>query len=499
MVTTENWFQNWHPPTTLFTEQQPFQPIHFQNSSPAFEYGYQLSQNSPNVGPNSFLTYLVSLSMVKPPGSEYIDNRASRHSTRGYGNRNQLINLETTGPFKTWYYWNVLDFAYPSETDRDIAIQNEDFIPKNNLPLGVEVYGNRIFVSMPKWKPGVPATLAVIPRVPKEPSPKLVPYPNWEWHTSGGCESITSVFRVDADTCGRLWVLDSGLIHVTVKPQQVCPPKILVFDLKSDELLVKYELPEEFIKQDSLYSNIIVDVRDDCDNVYAYLADVWRYGIVVFSLTKMRSWRVTDHLFYPEPLAAAYKVHHLDFEWTDGIFGMSLSPYNPRQPDRILYFNPMSSFREFYVQTSVIRNETGWSKIKDAFRVIGQSRGKSGHMSASRISKNGIMFYNLVTRDSVGCWDIRKPYKRSNLGVVAQDPETMVFPNDLKIDKERRQSVWVISNKLPFYLYEGLDPNNINFRIMSAYVDEASKNTICDPNFSYYDTYNEYFNDEDCY
>lgn len=55
---------------------------------------------------------------------------------------------------------------------------------------------------------------------------------------------------------------------------------------------------------------LIIDmfIRDDCNVVHAYLTDVWRFGLVVFSLEKMRAWRITDHLFYPEPLAAAYKV-----------------------------------------------------------------------------------------------------------------------------------------------------------------------------------------------
>lgn len=109
------------------------------------------------------------------------------------------------------------------------------------------------------------------------------------------------------------------------------------------------------------------------------------------------------------------------------------------------------------------------------------------------------MFYNLVTRDSVGCWDSRKPYKRSNLGVVAKSSETLVFPNDIKIDQEPRQSVWVLSNWLPYYLYEGLSEDQINFRIMSAYTDEAIRNTICDPNVSTYDTYVEFDGEEDCY
>lgn len=280
----------------------------------------------------------------------------------------------------------------------------------------------------------------------------------------------------------------------------MCPPAIYIFDLNTDQLILRYELPEEFIKQDSLYSNIVVDLRDhDCVNVHAYLADVWRFGLVVFNFKLMKSWRITDHLFFPDPLAAAYNVHGVEFEWTDGLFGLALSPYNKKTQDRTLYFHPMSSFREFYAKTSVIQNETGWKDVKDAFKVLGQSRGKFGHASASGIDRNGIMFFNLVTRDSVGCWDSRKPYKRENIGIVATSTSTLVFPNDLKIDDEKRQSVWVLSNRLPIYLYRQLDTNEINFRVMSAYVDEAISGTICDPQVWNYDTFKSYPDGEDCY
>ncbi|KAJ8958787.1 hypothetical protein NQ314_006350 [Rhamnusium bicolor] len=125
------------------------------------------------------------------------------------------------------------------------------------------------------------------------------------------CDGITSVFRVQADSCGRLWVLDSGQIHVTVDPKQICHPQLLIFDLETDELLTRYVLPAEFIKENGLYSNIIVDIRDDCENVHAYLTDVWRFGLVVFSLKKMKAWLINDHLFFPDPLAAAYKVYSI--------------------------------------------------------------------------------------------------------------------------------------------------------------------------------------------
>lgn len=89
--------------------------------------------------------------------------------------------LERSGPLKTIYKWKSIDFAYDSETEREIAKKTKEFVPENNLPLGLEVYKDRIFVSFPKWKQGVPLTLGYVPKIAKEPSPKIMPYPNWQW------------------------------------------------------------------------------------------------------------------------------------------------------------------------------------------------------------------------------------------------------------------------------------------------------------------------------
>lgn len=302
---------------------------------------------------------------------------------------------------------------------------------------------------------------------------------------------------MQADVCGRLWVLDSGQIDVAINPKQVCPPTIYVFDLKSDNLLLRYEMPPDFIKQDSLFSNIVIDIRNnDCQNAYAYVTDVWRFGLVVYSFKTGKSWRLFDHLFYPDPLAAAYELNGLEWEWTDGVFGIALSPYDENTKDRILYYHPMSSFREFYSYASIVQNETGWMNIKEAFRVLGDSRGKHGQASASAMDRNGVLFFNLVTRNSIGCWDSGKSYKRTNMDVVAYNNETLIFPNDLKIDNEDRQSLWILSNRLPYFIYKFLDYNQYNFRIMTTFIDEAISDGICNPSFSYGDSYDVNF--EDC-
>lgn len=56
---------------------------------------------------------------------------------------------------------------------------------QNVIPLGVERWKDRVFISTPRWKRGVPATLSSLPVTPTSPSPNLQPYPNWDWHNAG--------------------------------------------------------------------------------------------------------------------------------------------------------------------------------------------------------------------------------------------------------------------------------------------------------------------------
>ncbi|XP_046959688.1 uncharacterized protein LOC124529816 [Vanessa cardui] len=411
--------------------------------------------------------------------------------------RSQSVPSDTeTPPFSTLYKWKQLDFEFPSDNHRRYAIANGDYIPENILPLGLEVWGSRVWVTMPSWRRGVPATLATVPRSGGVTSPRLKPYPDWSFHRafnkSSGCSGLTSVFRMNIDHCGRLWVLDSGQIDTQDNPKQICPPSIIVFDLKTDLPIARYIIPKEYVLQDSLFSNIILDTRrKDCSDLHAYIADTWRFGLLVFRESDKSFWRFSHHLFFPDPLASNYTLHGLNFQWTDGIFGLALSPVDQSE-ERTLYFHAMSSYREFLVKTSVLRDSSRVNDSSTEFSIIGESRGLFGQSSASAIDKQGVMFYGLVTRDTIACWDTAKSYSKPNLGVVAMNKETLVFPNDIRIDQEERQSVWVITNRLPMFQASGLDANDYNYRIMYADTKEAVRGTVCNPVFQPHNKWYKY-------
>ncbi|CAG9786187.1 unnamed protein product [Diatraea saccharalis] len=379
----------------------------------------------------------------------------------------------------TLYRWKQIDFEYPTPEERQAALDNGEFIQLNVIPLGVERWQNRVFVSTPRWKKGVPATLSSLPTASQTESLPLKPFPSWTWHNADNCTGFTSVFRMNIDHCGVMWVLDSGQVEAFETPRQLCPPTLFAIDLKTDTVLNRYPIPQEFVLQNSLITNIIVDSRDAlCDDVHVYIADAWRFGLIVFRAADAAFWRFNHYSFYPEPLLSNYTLHGLNYQWSDGLFGMSLGKY--QNGDRPLYYHSMSSSLEFVVSTSVIRNPSRVSDSVSEFKLLGESRGADGQVSAAAVDRNGIMFFNLISKDSIGCWNTNKPYLRENLYIVARNNATLVFPNDLRIDHEVPQTVWIITNRLPFYQFNLIDPNKYNYRVMFLDPVAAVQHNVCD-------------------
>lgn len=243
-----------------------------------------------------------------------------------------------------------MEFAYPTQEARDEAINVGDYIPENAAPLCIAATPNRIFVSTPRWNKAIPASLSTISLPAFSKSPALEPYPDWSSHitttstTNPDCTKIVSVYRQAIDECGRLFVVDTGFVHALIGAEQLCPPKILVYDLNTDELIVNYTLPADQVLQGSLHANIIVDTHtEDCSKTFAYVMDIFRNEILVFDFAQKRSWRTSHPYYMPDPLYSAYTYRELNFFWTDGVFGGALSPQTKLEDDRTLYFHPMSS------------------------------------------------------------------------------------------------------------------------------------------------------------
>lgn len=121
------------------------------------------------------------------------------------------------------FEWKQVDYAWESPLDREAAITEGKFVQANNLPLGLARWKDKLFVTVPKWKNGIPSSLNYVD-IDGAKDQVLKPYPSWRDNLISDTakelpsnSSIVSVFRVFVDECDRLWVMDSGLVDILGK------------------------------------------------------------------------------------------------------------------------------------------------------------------------------------------------------------------------------------------------------------------------------------------
>lgn len=137
--------------------------------------------------------------------------------------------------------WTTLSYDFPWDWPRE---NREFYVPEQVVATGIEVFGDRIFFATPRLFSGVPATLSVINKHDDVLSSSVLQaYPNWSHHAAGikayNCSDIglVSVYRLKIDACGRLWALDAGISRSLEDFEVTCPPKILVYDLHTDQVV----------------------------------------------------------------------------------------------------------------------------------------------------------------------------------------------------------------------------------------------------------------------
>ncbi|XP_052868860.1 protein yellow-like [Anopheles cruzii] len=403
--------------------------------------------------------------------------------------------------------WSAVDFSFPSPKDRDEAIASGRYTPENCIPLDMDVdYGNaaksRLFVTIPRFQTGIPYTLGRVSGNQGPSGPLVEPYPNaaiQDRPESKNCNGIVSVFRIKIDECNRMWVLDTGRVGET----RMCPPKLIVFDMKTDKIIHRYEIPADQLVCDlSLLVNLLVDVQDpsplgSCQDTKVYLADVTAPGMIVYDMARRKSWRITNKQMHPNPDYGTFTIAGESFDLMDGIVAMAMSPRIPTDnvvfsaygrswrpvSDRLVYFHALASMTENVVRTSVLNNDTVWEDNVEAeqraFRPIGNRYSQS---VAEAMDSNGNLIFGLVAQNAIACWDSTTPYTPANMRILSQNSETLQFPSGLKVVRNRKgvEELWVLSCRFQKVMTGSLNTNETNFRIQAIQMPEIlGRKTSC--------------------
>lgn len=395
-----------------------------------------------------------------------------------------------TPNLKVVHEWGQLEFDYPSASEREKDIQDGLFTPGVIAPIDMDVYyspnsnNNEIFVTIPRFQEGIPATLGTVTSKTLNGNPLIKPYPEWSWHRkSEEChkDRIVSVFRTKIDECGRLWVLDTGKIG----PKQLCRPQIIAFNLNTNQILHRHEFSETVVSGLNLLVTPEVDVRDvnaGCRNTFIYIADVVGFSLIVYDVAHDTSWQIKDKSFFPFPSYGTYTIEGESFELMDGILGLALSPYIPGH-DRVLFYHAMSSPTENWVYTSHIRNHSLFKHdpagAPDIFHTYSGQR--NSQSAAEAVDKDGIMIFGLIKDSKIACWNTGMSYGPSNFDIIASNRVTLQFPSGIKIirNKKGEQELYIMTSRFQKVANGSLDPKDSNFRIQAGKVEDLLFGTRC--------------------
>ncbi|XP_049539669.1 protein yellow-like [Anopheles darlingi] len=389
--------------------------------------------------------------------------------------------------FRVMYEWNVLDFAFATEDERSRALYSGRYIPKNVLISDCKPHTNRLYLTIPRMLPGVPATLGYVVRPENNgrTDPEIVPYPSWEMNERGNCSALQFVQGIAVDKHGIMWVVDSGRTETLSRGADhvVCPPKLLLLDLKRNgTVLLRYQFPESVVPPGNNYLNKVV--VDDAYGGFAYITDNSGAdpGIVVFSRRLVRSWKVREN----NSMRAArnsvrFAVNGTELNFSIHIDSIALGPYyNPnlesddghdpllgsQNYERNVYYCPLSSHHIYSLPASLLRDPEFNARAtpRDILEAVIDYGEKSSQTDGMIMDNQGVLYYGLLGEHAIARWDTYKPFTPKNQQIVARDPTFIQWVDSMGFDHEGY--LYVTINRLHNFVAGRLNPLEVNFRIL---------------------------------
>uniref|UniRef100_A0A336MSU8 CSON006707 protein n=1 Tax=Culicoides sonorensis TaxID=179676 RepID=A0A336MSU8_CULSO len=361
-----------------------------------------------------------------------------------------------------------------------------DFVPYNNVPMGVDHFEGRLFITMPRRRTGIPSTLNYIDMNlnSRNRSPLLKPFPDimatsLPTDLRADPNKIISVYRTRTDECKRLWFVDTGLLEYPDNAMQIQPPSIWIMNPKNGNVIRRFEFPANIEQRGNGVASITVDVNPrNCNEAFAYIPDLFFNRIYVYSFKDNRMWSFYHNYFRMDPFEGDLNIAGHQFQWDDGIFSITLGPRR-RDTFRDVYFHPMISTNEFVVSSEVLQNEENSNRQWHGsdFHLLG-NRGPGTQSAMHQFDlTTGVLFFSEIGRNAIGCMNSDRPINKENHAIVAQDNDRMIYPSDLKVDVDG--TLWVFTNTMPRFIYSQLNTSEYNFRIWKANSRDIIRGTIC--------------------
>ncbi|XP_037945802.1 major royal jelly protein 1-like [Teleopsis dalmanni] len=358
--------------------------------------------------------------------------------------------------------WNLINWNFlPHAPVNDVNFYN----PSNVVATGIAISHDRIFLATPKLFSGVPATVSFMMKTDFEESPLLQPYPDWSYSISGrtdfNCSDLIliSVYRMRIDSCNRLWVLDAGVSRSLEDFEVTCPPKILIFDLNTNQVLRRVDFPNEILRGESLFTNLVIDETTsrgaNCDDVFVYISDTVEPALIVYDSERDVTWRLTHPAMFPDPDFAQSEILNDRFILMDGVVGLTFD-----KKTSLVYFQPLATDRVFSISKEVLRAGPIPRNQVLQVKLVGKKSSQGIGMAISPIDDS--LIFSPITETAIATWN---PTTNTH-SILAFDQDRLQFVADISTTSSESNVIYAVSSKFQRYFLKNINPNEANCRIL---------------------------------
>jgi Major royal jelly protein len=244
------------------------------------------------------------------------------------------------------YSWQQV--VYDFSTCSYCASQPPGFnIPANNAITGIKYYANDLYLTVPRWRTGVPSTLNKVVQV--DGRAVLQAWPSWDFVNVANPSGVRYVQSMEIDTSGRMWILDVGRLNIFDAPDVARvngPAKLIIMDIASASVLREFIFPDSVAPWDSSFCN---DLVVDEVNMFAYISDAGAEGaIIVYDYTANVARRFSDPTMQSENIPM--KIQGLTYDIFVNLDGIALT-----SDAQTLYYCALDGLHMYRVPTGPLR------------------------------------------------------------------------------------------------------------------------------------------------
>ena len=372
------------------------------------------------------------------------------------------------GDYEILFHWNHLDWLFEDEQMKAEFYEKEYW--KGAMLAGVktDVDGN-FYTSVPRWAPGIPATVNKIEMVAGKPV--LSAYPSWEMNKIGDPDALQSVLGWDIDEKNRAWFLDQG--HIEGKPCLDGAQKLVCWDISGNQLVESIKIPDEIASYKASFLN---DLMIDNEHGFIYIADSGIFsdplegGLIVFNMRTKALRRVLHQHESTQDVPgywfeiAGKKVWQNEPMRT-GADGIALSADR-----KTLYWCPLTDRNLYCINTAFLQDfSIPHEEIEGAVVDLGDKGTNTDGLGADN---QGQIYYTMLESQGIGIYD---PDEKSFTPFISDD--RMIWVDGMTFDNH---GFLVFNNNRLHELFGGeLDWNDeYNLIVWKAYLGEDVKSYL---------------------